>query len=688
MIRLSVETKYLEMLMRPQLTKTAVALLICSYFSANPASAADWDGSYAANGQCFCVGTISAGLGARIFPTPIGGQTVTQICQGIGAGPGLTRTDNLFNYPVYADPQCGHGPFVAGRAPADSKCAGTLDGKSADSASCQPIGPEWDLQRAFGLKSSASAPENDAPRPAAPLAKVAENATKTVGITQTATETAIGTPRQTASNLLPEPSAGGSDPVTSSGLLTQPVITSTVVTREDAAGGEEKTLKATVISSPSTAGRKLPIRDPLPSFTGKVITIDGVRYLQANPDVSATGGEPGSRIILDDLVFLRDNGAINPADLYRVQPDQGTGSEPTVSNTDSARQSEPAERVSDTPAPQVSVAPDDNSSLPVESPVLPTPLEEVVERSPQAEDAVGLNPEDAASARLRRAKAALEAQALRRSQRREGALSSDITVPQRIESSSDITATPRIESSSVDDVATPIGLPSDRSEKSAGSDGQPQPSDSKPLQSAGGLQTDSTESVVAEDAGAKTERASIVHRAKLALNLPDAGASRNRDFSYLEALPVNFDVGGSGLMLEGSIDRQSRLQFIGRMGMAAEYQELMVGAGYYMVPPDASRLTLVLLAGLEYGNFKVSDNLTPAVEIDFSDSGFFLGMANRLVLSDRVELQGGFSFSSFFGGDAALFGGVHYHLTPQLDLVTRFELGDNDLLGIGVRFYY
>ena len=140
--------------MRPEFVKSAVALLVCGYLVSNAASASEahWVGSYSAQGQCFCVGDLETTVSSRIVPTPVGGQSVQQICQRLGTGPGLSSIDGLFNHPVYADAQCGHGPALSNAGEVSEDCAGSLDGKGDESEFCQPIGPKWDLAVAFGKK--------------------------------------------------------------------------------------------------------------------------------------------------------------------------------------------------------------------------------------------------------------------------------------------------------------------------------------------------------------------------------------------------------------------------------------------------------------------------------------------------------------------------------------------------------
>ena len=174
-----------------------------------------------------------------------------------------------------------------------------------------------------------------------------------------------------------------------------------------------------------------------------------------------------------------------------------------------------------------------------------------------------------------------------------------------------------------------------------------------------------------------------------ALRLPAKARPSSREFDYLQAMPAAYDIGGGGVMLEGSVQNRARFQFLGRLGVADTYQEAMVGGGYYLTPAKATRMTVVLLAGIEYGSFELSDEeRAPGLTVTSSDTGLFLGALSRVVINNKFELKGGLGYSSFFGGDATFFGGGYYHLTPRLDVMSQFEIGDNDNLGIGIRYYY
>ncbi len=143
-----------------------------------------WDGSYAADGACYCSGNLGPEIDSQIMPTPIGGQAVRQICERIGAGPALLKTNENFNYPVYADAQCGHGPYPNGVSSSAER------------------GPKWDLASLYS-----STPEDEAltpgvsdtpivtsgPRYIVPNKSATEN--DTVAETQT-TPTPTPTPKQ------------------------------------------------------------------------------------------------------------------------------------------------------------------------------------------------------------------------------------------------------------------------------------------------------------------------------------------------------------------------------------------------------------------------------------------------------------------------------------------------------------
>lgn len=104
------------------------------------ADAASWTGSYVADGTCFCAGSQGRNIDSTIVPTPIGGQSVSQVCERVGKGPPLQKVNGEFNFTVYEDAQCGNGPFPGQATLGDD----------------QVIGPKWDLKSAYSKPASSS----------------------------------------------------------------------------------------------------------------------------------------------------------------------------------------------------------------------------------------------------------------------------------------------------------------------------------------------------------------------------------------------------------------------------------------------------------------------------------------------------------------------------------------------------
>jgi len=110
------------------------------------AGSSSWNGSYAADDSCFCVGSQSRDIDSLIVPTPVGGQSVTQVCERIGEGPTLQKINGKFNYTVFPDAQCGHGPLPKAEIKTSSQCVGTLGVAGED---CSRRGPRWKLDEAY-----------------------------------------------------------------------------------------------------------------------------------------------------------------------------------------------------------------------------------------------------------------------------------------------------------------------------------------------------------------------------------------------------------------------------------------------------------------------------------------------------------------------------------------------------------
>lgn len=628
--------------MRPFLGKTSIAVLLCLPFSGQIAHASGWNGSYSAQGQCYCIGELSLTLSGKIVPTPVGGQTISQVCKRVGDGPELLRASGLFNFPVYEDPQCGNGPYASGEAPQDITCAGSLDGEGD---SCEAVGPKWDLDQAFSKVSSSAA-----------VQPLVENDTSIEGV------------------------------------LINPVVSSVEVENNKANVGEKKTLKATIIKSQSTAGNSFDPGESSPknsnaiaieAFTGKSVTLDGQRYLQANSEVPASGGKPGSRIILDDLVFLREDAFLDPSDLYQNEQKPSSAvtaavkaepkvAKPSADELATTRQIESKRTMLLALKAQnarrderVAIKAPAEAQLTLQTKIAATQKAELDRQADLNVQAEQAQKDTQVLNEAETEQALLKAQAEQAQREKEISLKADA---EQVQKNKQALLNAEAEQARKNREAQRLAAEKQRQKAVDGATAQVKP--------AGSVGSPS-----ASDANSSDNVSTLL----TALRLPPDVRQSARDFGYLEAMPVSYDVGGNGVLLEGSASSHTRFQYVGRLSVTAGYQEVMIGGGYYITPSVADRLTVVLVAGLEYGSFELSDD---QLSVDFDDSGVYLGAATRIVLNERFELKGGVGYSTFFEGDPMLFGGGYYHINRRLDVVSRFELGDNDLLGIGVRFYY
>lgn len=131
-------------------TGTVTACLISMLALPNQSVASQADAlSYHADGACYCTSSVAASEHAStILPTPIGGQSVAQICQRVGTGPGLSIENGIYNHPAYSDMQCGNNvdSSHASSASNDNNCTGL---SAPGTSECHTAGPKWDLVAAY-----------------------------------------------------------------------------------------------------------------------------------------------------------------------------------------------------------------------------------------------------------------------------------------------------------------------------------------------------------------------------------------------------------------------------------------------------------------------------------------------------------------------------------------------------------
>lgn len=597
--------------MRPHTVKISLALLFGAHFLMSAAHASDWNGSYSADGKCHCVGVLEADISNTIVPTPIGGQTVAQVCQRVGAGPGLSKLNGEFSHPVYRDAQCGHGPFS--------------EEVTIGNTSDNPPGPKWNLKSAFAKK------------PKTEKAPIAKTVVKTESTTTNAKKTSKSV-RGAAKVAAEVAAAKSKEP------LEKPKVTSVTVQKpSDNTNGSEN-LKTSVVSASTTTSTKSAKKESLPPFTGKVITIEGKRYMQARDDIPTKGGAPGSRIILDGKVYLLDDGNIPPADLYRRQFGnvKKSSAKPVSQAPESVKTKTAIAARSPGGTNKVAVKPTQADIRSTGTSVADFNDRNHVPRKP----VLPVVPSTAPVKPVTNISSVKKAELLP-------------VIPAKPEVS---VSKPELQTIDKDSVVELKPIPKQTEEQVAATNSE--------------IQNSSSDSGIAQ--------VGILS----ALRLPSSVRSREDNFSYVEAMPANFDLGGNGVVLKGSTESHSRFHYVGRIAVADTYHEVMLGGGLYLTPKAADRFTLVLQAGVEHGSFQLEDSQDSNVSVNYGSSGLYFGAATRMIVNRQMELRGGLGYSTFFKGDLKAFGGAYWHISPQLDVVSRFELGDNDLLGLGVRYYY
>ena len=148
----------------PLNTKTILALAVATTLSFSAiyslkaqAGSSAHPFSYEANGSCYCTEFVGiSDFASTVLPTPVGGQTVTQICERLGEGPGLILKNGEYNHPAYSDAQCGHGL----QSDAGGESCSILDADGT--TSCGTAGSQWDLKAAYSTpaKTATTATES------------------------------------------------------------------------------------------------------------------------------------------------------------------------------------------------------------------------------------------------------------------------------------------------------------------------------------------------------------------------------------------------------------------------------------------------------------------------------------------------------------------------------------------------
>ena len=415
--------------------------------------------------------------------------------------------------------------------------------------------------------------------------------------------------------------------------------------------------------------------------TPSIVRIDGASWRLAPAGTPRSGGRPGSRIILDDEVWLRaddprfaetDAAEAMDGDARRAAPRRaaasadtehgGAGRDGTVARGTAVR---PIDRT-----PAAASPPRDATAYSADGRRWEEAPEEPTRESPEAFRAR----QRALTAERRR----LEAEERSEREAALAAAAEEAGEPDALEASE-----PAVLAAALPDGAGASDASGDAGPALSRADvppPTPAPAAPSPVEESAGA-------VAVTEPGESGAAAAPLP----ALRLPAGVRGSSNEFGYVEAMPKNYEIGGAGLGLEASGESAQRFHYLVRAGIADSYRELALGAGVHVTPPDADRVTFALSAGIEYGAFELvgTDAEGRATQtLDDDEAGAFLELSSRLVVNPRFEIAGGVGYSSFHGGDPHGFGGAFFHVNRRFDLMSRFEVGDNDQLGIGLRYFY
>ncbi len=555
--------------MKIKMTNYLVVPLLCLLTSplwAEPIP--EWVGSYSVDGQCYCAPGISESLQNRIMPTPIGGQSVGQICQRIGKGPAFELTDAGFNHPAYHDAQCGNGPFTL-----DSD---GCDGRLANNDSiCSGIGPEWDLKAIY------SKPKTDSEPPS------------TVVAAETAVEES------------PEPK----QPAV---IAPEPELTAEQQAADDARAAEVAAARVAAAWAKAQADNAAAAR------------------------LEAAKIAASRRALADNQAARKKAEELEQARVEAAQREQETQASARVEADQEALERRQAER-----APELAV----NTQA--------QQLEAAQKAEAERIEAAAVAQAEQDRLALESEKVAAKAEADRR--QAELALANASAAEPMIEPEVKPEFKPGLEQK------TELSEPKLQADVAAVDAAKQEVTDSV------------AESNVAQPGDTPA--------AATAVRLPKKFTAVDPSSGYIQFAPVSYDFGGAGPSLEGVLGIASAWTFKGRAAVVEEYSELMVGISRFFKPDLLKGGIISLLAGWEYGNFDLGIT-------ELTDSGAMLDGSLAFIVTPRMSLAAGVSYSSFFEGDPSVYGQLLFRMVNNLDFTTRVEGGDNDNFAFGLRYNY
>lgn len=160
-------------------------------------------------------------------------------------------------------------------------------------------------------------------------------------------------------------------------------------------------------------------------------------------------------------------------------------------------------------------------------------------------------------------------------------------------------------------------------------------------------------------------------------------------YDYLDVEYVDIDeFDTDGFRLSGSYDFEQNLSVIGSIviaeGNKVDYTQLTGGLAYHQQIKD-TETDLVLHAEIEMIDW---DFDSKSSKKDDDDTGILIGSEVRHKINVDAELYGDLSLRTTGDNDVLLTFGGRLHFTPKLLGIVSYEISDQDILAVGIRYHF
>ena len=162
----------------------------------------------------------------------------------------------------------------------------------------------------------------------------------------------------------------------------------------------------------------------------------------------------------------------------------------------------------------------------------------------------------------------------------------------------------------------------------------------------------------------------------------------NFNYNYLEVTYIDVDEPSvDGFKFKGSYDIAPNISVLASLALAdndnVDLTTITIGGAYHLAlqGTELKQLDLVMHGEIERIKWE-------AGKYDDSDSGLLLGAELRAGITNEFELFGDATLRTTGDDDFLVTIGGRFNFNTQLQGVASYEMSDNDILSLGVRYHY